>query len=57
VTPPLDRWDRRALIGVGWEPGVKSFEPDERDQGRRRIQDLQAQLELVMAAGVVVGGA
>ena len=52
----LYRWKRQALIDVGRKPGVKSFEPDEIDTARRRIKDLEAELELVKAASDLFNG-
>ena len=52
----LYRWKRQALIDVGRKPGVKSFEPDELDRARRRIKDLEAELELVKAASALFNG-
>jgi transposase-like protein len=52
----LYRWKRQALIDVGRKPGVKSFEPDELERARRRIKDLEAELELVKAASALFNG-
>ena len=52
----LYRWKRQALIDVGRKPGVKSFEPDEIETARRRIKDLEAELELVKAASALFDG-
>jgi transposase-like protein len=52
----LYRWKRQALIDVGRKPGVKSFEPDELDRARRRIKDLEAELELVKAPSALFNG-
>ena len=52
----LYRWKLQALIDVGRKPGVKSFEPDELDRARRRIKDLEAELELVKAASALFNG-
>jgi transposase-like protein len=52
----LYRWKRQALIDVGRKPGVKSFEPDELDRARRRIKDLEDELELVKAASALFNG-
>jgi transposase-like protein len=50
----LYRWKRQALVDVGRKPGVKSFEPDGIDKARRRIKDLEAELELVKAASALL---
>ena len=52
----LYRWKRQALIDAGRKPGIKSFEPDELDRARRRIKDLEAELELVKAASALFNG-
>jgi len=52
----LYRWKRQALIDVGRRPGVKSFEPDELQRARRRIRDLESELELVKAASALFNG-
>ena len=52
----LYRWKRQALIDVGRKPGVKSFEPDDLGRARRRIKDLEAELELVKAACALFNG-
>ena len=52
----LYRWKRQALIDDGRKAGVKSFEPDELDRARRRIKDLEAELELVKAASALFNG-
>jgi transposase len=52
----LYRWKRQALIDVGRRPGVKSFEPDELQRARRRIKDLESELELVKAASALFNG-
>jgi transposase-like protein len=46
----LYRWRRQALIDVGQRPGVKSYETDPLAQARRRIQELEGELEMVKAA-------
>ena len=46
----LYRWRRQALIDTGQRPGVKSFEADPLAAARRRIQELEAELEMVKAA-------
>ena len=52
----LHRWKHQALIDADRKPGVKSFEPDELDRARRRIKDLEAELELVKAASALFNG-
>jgi len=52
----LYRWKKQAMIDVGRRPGIKSFEPDELARARRRIQDLEAELELVKAASALFNG-
>lgn len=52
----LYRWKRQALIDAGIKPGVKSFEPDELQRARRRIKDLEDELELVKAASALFNG-
>ena len=52
----LYRWKKQALIDAGLREGVKSFEPDELDRARRRIKDLEAELELVKAASALFNG-
>jgi putative transposase len=46
----LYRWRRQALIDTGQRPGAKSFEADPLAQARRRIKELEAELEMVKAA-------
>lgn len=46
----LYRWRRQALIDVGQRPGLKSYEADPLAQARRRIQELEDELEMVKAA-------
>ena len=46
----LCRWRRQALIDAGQRPGAKSFEADPLAQARRRIKELEAELQLVRAA-------
>jgi transposase-like protein len=50
----LYRWKKQALIDAGRRPGIKSSEPDELDRARRRIKDLEDELELVKAAQCLV---
>jgi transposase-like protein len=52
----LYRWKKQALIDAGQRPGVKSYEPDELARSRRRIKDLEAELELVKAASALFNG-
>jgi transposase len=52
----LYRWKRQALIDADRRPGVKSYEPDELARARRRIKDLEAELELVKAASALFNG-
>jgi len=49
----LYRWRRQALIDAGQRPGVKSFEADPLAQARRRIKELEAELEMVKAASAI----
>jgi transposase len=46
----------RGLVDVGRKPGLKSYEPDELARARRRIKDLEAELELVKAASALFNG-
>jgi hypothetical protein len=48
--------EREALIDAGRKPGLKSYEPDELARARRRIKDLEAELELVKAASALFNG-
>jgi transposase-like protein len=52
----LYRWKKQALIDAGRRPGLKSYEPDELARARRRIKDLEAELELVKAASALFNG-
>jgi transposase-like protein len=52
----LYRWKKQALIDAGRKPGLKSYEPDELARARRRIKDLEAELELVKAASALFNG-
>jgi transposase-like protein len=56
ATATLYRWKRQALIDVGRRPDIKSFEPDELARARRRIKDLEDELELVKAASALFNG-
>ena len=49
----LYRWRRQALIDTGQRPRVKSFEADPLAAARRRIQELEAELEMVKAASAI----
>jgi hypothetical protein len=40
----------------GHKPGVKSYEPDEPERARQRIEDLESELELVKAATALFNG-
>ena len=46
----LYRWRRQARIDAGLLPGAKSFEADPLQQARRRIKELEAELEATKAA-------
>jgi transposase-like protein len=50
----LYRWRRQALIDTGQRPGVKSFEADPLAAARRRIQELEAEVEMIKAASAIV---
>jgi transposase len=52
----LYRWKTQALVDAGRQPGKKSHEPDELARARRRIKDLEAELELVKAASALFNG-
>ena len=52
----LYRWKHQALIDVGAKPGKKSYEPDELAQARRRIKELETELEMVKAASALFDG-
>ena len=52
----LYRWKRQALIDAGRKPGAKSYEPDELARARKRIKDLETELELVKAASALFNG-
>jgi transposase-like protein len=49
----LYRWRRQALIDTGQRPGIKSYDADPLRSARRRIQELEAELELVKAASAL----
>jgi len=46
----LYRWRRQALIDAGQRPGAKSYEADPLQSARRRIKELEAELDMVRAA-------
>lgn len=52
----LHRWKAQALIDAGRKPGAKSYQPDELARARQRINDLEAELELVKAASALFNG-
>jgi transposase-like protein len=52
----LYRWKKQALIDAGRRPGAKSYEPDELARARKRIKDLERELELVKAASALFNG-
>ena len=43
------------MIDTGQRPGVKSFEADPLAAARRRIQELEAEVETVKAASAIFG--
>ena len=49
----LYQWRRQALIDAGRRPGVKSFEADPLAQARRRIKELEEELEITKAASAI----
>jgi transposase-like protein len=49
----LCKWRRQALIDAGRRPGVKSYDVDPLAQARRRIKELEAELEIVRAASAL----
>src|ERR1035441_155679 len=49
----LYRWRRQALIDAGQRPGIKSFEADPLQAARRRVQELEDELEMVKAASAL----
>jgi len=49
----LYKWRRQALVDAGRRPGVKSYEADPLQQARRRIKELEAELEIVKAASAI----
>jgi transposase len=52
----LYRWKAQALIDAGLKPGRRSYEPDELERARKRISELEAELELVKAASALFNG-
>jgi transposase-like protein len=54
--PLLYRWKKQALIDAGRAPGLKSYEPEELAWARRRIKDLETELELVKAENALSNG-
>src|ERR1043166_2004393 len=46
----LYRWRRQALIDGGERPGAKSYEADPLEQARRRIKELEAELDATKKA-------
>lgn len=49
----LYKWRRQALIDAGRRPGVKSYEADPLQQARRRIKELEDELEIVKTASAL----
>jgi len=49
----LYKWRRQALIDVGRRPGIKSYEADPLQQARRRIKELEAELEVTKLASAL----
>ena len=49
----LYRWRRQAFIDTGQRPGIKSFEADPLAAARRRIKELEAEVEMVKAASAI----
>jgi len=49
----LYKWRRQALIDAGLRPGVKSYEADPLAKARRRIKELESELEIVKAASAL----
>jgi transposase-like protein len=49
----LYKWRRQALIDAGRRPGVKSYEADPLAQARRRIKELEEELEITKAASAI----
>jgi transposase len=55
----LYRWRNQAQVDAGERPGTKSYEADPLTAARKRIKELEAELELVRAASALFeeGGA
>ena len=49
----LRGWIERLEIDAGERPGAKSFESDPLAQARRRIKELEAELEMTKAASAL----
>jgi len=52
----LYRCKHQALVDAGRKAGIKSYEPDELARARRRIGELEAELEAVKAASALFNG-
>lgn len=52
----LYRWKKQALIDADLIPGVKSLEVDELALAQRRIEELEAELEITRAAAAIFNG-
>jgi len=52
----LYRWKHQALVDAGRKPGIKSYEPDELARARRRVKELETELEMVKAASALFNG-
>jgi transposase len=52
----LHRWKKQALVDTGRRPGIKSYEPDELARARKRIKNLERELEMVKAASALFNG-
>ena len=52
----LYSWKHQTLVDAGRKPGVKSYEPDELAKARRRIKELETELEMVRAASALFNG-
>ena len=53
LSRPSYRWRRQALIDTGQRPVVKSFEADPLASACRRIQELEAEVEMIKAASAI----
>ena len=49
----LYKWRRQALIDAGQRPGQKSYEADPLLAARRRVKELEAELEAVKLASEI----